>query len=226
MSLSWSAPVSDGGSAITNYLIQYNTAGATTTFSHSPSTATSTTITGLTPSTLYTFSVSAVNSSGTSSPATLVASTSAIVVTIPDEQPDPIVSTSTPVEPVVSTRSGGSSGGSSNYVSYNPVFINTIQNQNNNIKTDIKIPSKTVFTKVLKTGSINNDVKNLQIFLNNNGFTISKIKGSAGSKGYETKTFGSLTRTALINFQKKNKIYPSDGTLNNNTIKFINSYKK
>jgi titin len=65
VSLSWTAPTSNGGTAITDYTVQYSFDGTTfTTFSRSASTATSATVTGLTRGTAYTFKVAAVNSLG------------------------------------------------------------------------------------------------------------------------------------------------------------------
>jgi autotransporter-associated beta strand protein len=67
VSLSWTAPSSNGGAAITDYVIQYKTTTASTwsTFSDGTSTATSATVTGLTNGTGYVFQVAAVNSAGT-----------------------------------------------------------------------------------------------------------------------------------------------------------------
>ena len=67
VSLSWTAPLSNGGSAITDYVIQKSSdAGVTfTTFTDAISTATSATVTGLTNGTGYLFQVAAVNVPGT-----------------------------------------------------------------------------------------------------------------------------------------------------------------
>jgi hypothetical protein len=65
---SWTAPASNGGSAITTYLVEYRTpsgSGSYTTFSHSASTTPSITITGLTNGSVYGVRVSAVNAVGT-----------------------------------------------------------------------------------------------------------------------------------------------------------------
>jgi len=64
--LTWTAP-SNGGSAITDYLVEYKAASSGTwlTFSDGTSTATSATVTGLTASTSYNYRVSAINAIGT-----------------------------------------------------------------------------------------------------------------------------------------------------------------
>src|SRR3989344_3205966 len=54
-------------------------------------------------------------------------------------------------------------------------------------------------TRWLTTGTTGTDVKNLQIFLNTNGYTITQ--SGTGSKGNETNYFGTLTREALQKFQ-------------------------
>jgi hypothetical protein len=70
ISLSWTAPASNGGSAITDYLIEYSSdAGANwTTFVDSISATPSTVVTGLTNGTSYIFRVSAKNVAGTGLP--------------------------------------------------------------------------------------------------------------------------------------------------------------
>jgi hypothetical protein len=65
--LTWAAPANDGGSAITDYAVQYssNSGSTWTTFSRSASTALNATVTGLTNGTAYQFRVAGVNSVGT-----------------------------------------------------------------------------------------------------------------------------------------------------------------
>ena len=66
--LTWTAP-SDGGSAITDYVVQWSPAGANTwtTFADGTSATASATVTGLTASTSYDYRVAAVNAVGTGS---------------------------------------------------------------------------------------------------------------------------------------------------------------
>lgn len=68
VSLTWYVPASTGGSAITDYVVQFSISASSgfTTFSDGTSTATTATVTGLTNSTVYYFKVAAVNSVGTS----------------------------------------------------------------------------------------------------------------------------------------------------------------
>lgn len=82
-------------------------------------------------------------------------------------------------------------------------------------------PSVT-FNTDLKIGMSHNDVKELQVFLNNNGFTVSDT--GSGSIGKETKYFGKKTRQALIKFQEayKSNILESL-SLNNGTGLFYSS---
>ena len=65
--VSWTAPVDNGGYAITDYAVQYSSNGGTswTTFADGTSTATTATVTGLTNDTAYVFRVAAINGAGT-----------------------------------------------------------------------------------------------------------------------------------------------------------------
>jgi len=68
--INWTAPTSDGGSPITDYVIEYRVTGSATwtTFTDGISTATSATVTGLTAGSAYEFRVSAKNLIGNSLP--------------------------------------------------------------------------------------------------------------------------------------------------------------
>jgi hypothetical protein len=79
--LTWTAPASNGAS-ITDYLIQYSTGGATTTWTHDASTATSATVTGLSGGTSYIFAVSATNIAGTGAAAYITGVTPATPPTV------------------------------------------------------------------------------------------------------------------------------------------------
>jgi len=65
--IAWTAPGSNGGSAITDYIVEYslNAGSSYTVFADGTSTATSATVTGLTIGTTYIFRVKAVNVIGT-----------------------------------------------------------------------------------------------------------------------------------------------------------------
>jgi len=65
--ISWTAPSSNGGSAITDYVVQFSSNGGTswTTFADGTSTSLSANVTGLTNGTSYVFRVAAVNAAGT-----------------------------------------------------------------------------------------------------------------------------------------------------------------
>ena len=68
VNLTWTAPINNGGSAITDYIIEFlPNGGLRTTFSHGVNTNTYTTVTGLTNGHSYTFRVASVNAIGTSS---------------------------------------------------------------------------------------------------------------------------------------------------------------
>jgi hypothetical protein len=66
ISVSWAAPLSNGGSAITDYTVEYSSDGGSswTTFTDGVSTSTSATVTGLANSTTYILRVQAINAIG------------------------------------------------------------------------------------------------------------------------------------------------------------------
>jgi hypothetical protein len=101
VALSWTAG-SNGGSAITDYLIEYSTDESTwSTFADGTSTATSATVSGLTNGTLYFFRVSATNAVNTSSASTVVSKTpSAPATPIATPTPTPTASRAQPTQPI------------------------------------------------------------------------------------------------------------------------------
>jgi peptidoglycan/xylan/chitin deacetylase (PgdA/CDA1 family) len=76
------------------------------------------------------------------------------------------------------------------------------------------------FSRDLELGMSGDDVKELQRFLNNKGFTIAH--SGFGSLGNETNTFGSLTKQALIKFQTFYNITPAIGYFGPLTRAFVN----
>jgi hypothetical protein len=100
VNLSWAAPASDGGSAVTDYIVQYSSNGGSswTTFTDGTSTTTSAAVTGLTSGTAYVFRVAAVNAIGTGT-----ASSSSASLT-------PSCSLSVLSQPLDTAASGGSAG--------------------------------------------------------------------------------------------------------------------
>ena len=65
------------------------------------------------------------------------------------------------------------------------------------------------FTRSLTMGSKGTDVKELQQYLNDNGFSVAAT--GSGSAGNETTYFGSATRSALAKFQQSKGISPAAG---------------
>jgi hypothetical protein len=76
-------------------------------------------------------------------------------------------------------------------------------------------------TKNLSLGSIKEEVKLLQQFLNSNGFTVAQ--SGLGSSGNETTRFGGLTRAALAKYQKSVGISPASGLFGPITRAYLKS---
>jgi hypothetical protein len=80
-----------------------------------------------------------------------------------------------------------------------------------------------LFTKDLELNDVDEEVRLLQQFLNSNGFVLAQ--SGPGSTGNETNIFGTLTQSALIEFQISNDIKPSIGYFGPITRSFIeNNY--
>lgn len=78
----------------------------------------------------------------------------------------------------------------------------------------------TQFVTPLKLGMKGSDVKNLQQFLNQQGFLVAD--SGAGSLGLESGYFGISTQNALMRFQKANNITPVTGYFGPITMKKVN----
>ncbi|MDD3285857.1 MAG: peptidoglycan-binding domain-containing protein [Patescibacteria group bacterium] len=93
------------------------------------------------------------------------------------------------------------------------------------VKTAASIKSITTtrqtfkFKNDLKLGMTNTDVKELQKFLNSNGFLVAA--NGVGSPGQESTYFGGMTRAALAKFQKANNISPALGFFGPITRKLV-----
>lgn len=77
-----------------------------------------------------------------------------------------------------------------------------------------------MFMRDLYLGITGGDVKELQKYLNKNGFFIATY--GPGSPGFETDTFGTLTQNALIRFQKAKNITPAAGFFGPKTRAIVN----
>jgi peptidoglycan hydrolase-like protein with peptidoglycan-binding domain len=91
-------------------------------------------------------------------------------------------------------------------------FVDFFKNQttdNTQAHTSKNAPVFTTFNRNLFLSSKGEDVRNLQKFLNNNGYTISST--GLGSFGNETNFFGQLTKQAVVRFQLAKNIKPAVG---------------
>jgi len=69
------------------------------------------------------------------------------------------------------------------------------------------------FTRNMELGDVGEDVRCLQEYLNNSGFTIAQ--SGVGSPGRETNQFQLLTQDAVIAWQKKHGLTPPIGYFGN-----------
>lgn len=102
-------------------------------------------------------------------------------------------------------------------------------NQQGQIKQTQPTAQSFTFTRTLRQGMSGDDVKQLQIFLNSQGFIISQT--GPGSKGNESTYFGAKTKAALIKYQEahaKDILTPlgltkGSGLFGSSTMKWVNS---
>ena len=211
--VTFSAPFSIGGSPITQYTVIPNPAGGVD--SNAGSAALTHTITGLTNGTSYTFTVTANNGAGPSAASAASNSVTPAVVVVPST-------------PSSSSSSGSSSGGSvsagtaaySTWLSLLPDWYKKQVNGQNAPNAPVPAPApapapstanvsgSSSFSRSLQVGSTGSDVKALQIYLNTHGYMITAT--GAGSPGHETTSFGSLTKKAVMKYQKDHGL-PASG---------------
>lgn len=84
-------------------------------------------------------------------------------------------------------------------------------------------PNEQTFTKDLKFGTYDAEVRFLQQYLNSSGFPVSVI--GAGSAGQETTYFGHSTQSALIRFQQSKGITPAIGYFGPITRQYITTHQ-
>jgi hypothetical protein len=120
-----------------------------------------------------------------------------------------VFSVTTVAPPVVHHSSSGS---------YAPGF-GPARNTITNTTPATPVTPKFTFTKNLKYLQIDNEVKELQKFLNAHNYLVATT--GAGSSGLETTKFGSLTKKALIKFQLANSLV-GDGLVGPKTRAVLN----
>jgi len=84
-----------------------------------------------------------------------------------------------------------------------------------------EVTAGSLFKRDLYIGIRGDDVRDLQKYLNQQGFRVALF--GAGSPGYESNYFGRLTQNALIKFQKARGIYPPSGYFGPITRDIINN---
>jgi hypothetical protein len=176
--------------------------GSSSTLDTATTTSHSVSLSELQPDTLYNYAVISTNSSGytaTSSNQTLTTDSTPTITTTPNP---------------TFTRRSGSRVRTKNIPS-------TLSTKETVATTPMPVTNFT-FTRDLQKDTIGDDVKALQKFLNDKGYTVALV--GAGSPGNETNYFGTLTRSALIEFQKANNILPSVGYFGPITKAFIKSH--
>ncbi len=104
---------------------------------------------------------------------------------------------------------------------FGPITRNFISGVEGEITVQVPIETESgKFNRNLTVASTGEDVKELQRFLNENGFAVSS--SGPGSFGNETTYFGELTKNALAKFQEDNNISPALGYFGPITRGFVN----
>ena len=132
--------------------------------------------------------------------------------------------TSTTTTKTTRTRRGGGGGGSGSFPTLPTTTMFNTQSPPTPPPPTSRLGvtssvSQPVFTRTLIRRSTGEDVRTLQKFLNENGYTVATT--GPGSSGKETTTFGPATEKALKAFQTAHSLLPF-GILDGPTRNFIN----
>ena len=189
---------------VSGYIV-YSVGSTTATSTFATSSTPVVALTGLSPSTTYTYIVRAVDKVGhvtTSSPISFTTSATPVVV----------------VTPSTGNTGGGSTGGGS--VSGSgaaSIVVVPVSTPNQNVgqsttQTGSGTGGSVVFTQTTQVGSRIVEVTKLQKFLNAQGFTVQQT-------GY----FGGVTKASLAKFQKAHGIKPAVGIFGPITRAYVNN---
>jgi trimeric autotransporter adhesin len=209
--LSWTVPSSNGGSAITDYVVQYSLAGSNNwvTFSDGVSTGTNTTVTGLTSSTNYDYRVAAINGVGTGAYSTVVSKATSAAATVPGA-PTNVVATAGDAQASVAFTAPASNGGSA--ITGYTVTASTGQTASGStspiVVTGLTNGTSVTFT-VVATNSVGNSSASAAsnsvtpqaaaVSYTISGFSGNTIKSTYDGSGAESGTFDGLKAIASPN---------------------------
>jgi hypothetical protein len=203
LALLWTAPLDNGGSAITGYRIERESPigggfSVITTVSASP---TSYMDTGLTPSTRYNYRISVINSIGTGTTSVEKDNTTVGVggggtVGVGAAYIPPAAPVFNPGNTELLFTSNASAQTPTLLTNYQP----TVPISTPVVSDPVFTPPVYVFKRTLKVGSRGADVKALQVFLNTHGFLLAS--SGVGSPGHETSLYGKLTANTVAKFQE------------------------
>ena len=203
VALSWNSG-SNGGSPITDYLIEYSTDGSTwLTFSDGTSSSTSATVSGLTNGTAYSFRVSAINSVNTGSASSAVSATPTLPpapISTPSPTPTPAPSpASTPRPTPTSTVEIGTAARPA------PLVVRVID--------DLIQALKPVIVDVLATPPANAPVLPAETALSLITSTANKVLGNSPSLVLFDGQF-QASRVVILDNTIAQVVSPSGGLLN------------